>query len=200
MSDDLTRRIQRQLESFADGDLDADGFIRFVARLRIQFDPEAVDRALHAQHAAIADPAQRDLIATALEATGSTLSRETNQSISGGQIAAAVAGDVIGSIYINGIWAPDERKVIGAYLRQIIGKCHSLPLQGVHQQTTKTDILDINLKRVYTEAATTALEQRDIIYPQQAATFDAEAYLRAHTGDHLLPRAPDGGTRTNTAE
>ena len=188
MLDDLARRIQRQLDAFAEGDIDTDDFVRFVVKLRTQFDAADVDRTLSEMHAALSDPKHRDLIATALKATGSPLFRETNQVITGGQVGAAVAGDVIGNIYINGLWAPDERKVIGAFLRQIIGKCRALPLQGVHQQTTKTDILSISLKRVYTEAATTALVQREMFLLQHGVTFDAKAYLPVHTGPQLLPR------------
>src|SRR5262245_48926773 len=102
-------------------------------------------------------------------------------------IAAAVAGDVHGDIYIVGERAQSTRVLLAGYLRWLASQCGQLPLRGVHEQKSATDVLNIGLDQVYTQLATERLIERDVLAGEALAQFDANVYLTQHVGDALLP-------------
>lgn len=75
-------------------------------------------------------------------------------------IAAAIAGDVHGDLYVVGERAQSTRQLLAGYLRWLASQCGQLPLRGVREQKTATDVLEIGLDQVYMQLATTALVER----------------------------------------
>ena len=77
-----------------------------------------------------------------------------SQTIGGNaQIGVAVAGDIHGNIYLDGRRADQAAKLLAGYLRQLRGRCGSLPLEGVRQQKQVDDVLAVRLDQVYTQLA-----------------------------------------------
>src|SRR5262245_9906306 len=102
-------------------------------------------------------------------------------------IQAAVAGDVHGDIYIVGERAESARVLLAGYLRWLASQCGQLPLRGVREQKAATDVLNISLDQVYTQLATEIMVVREMFAGQALQRFDAQAYVRTHVDDLLLP-------------
>lgn len=101
----------------------------------------------------------------------------------------AVAGDVHGNIYLYGKCGKTEAQLLEGYLRRIAQTCGTLPLQGVREQKSATDVWSISLEEVYTQLATANLIDRDIMRGDALKMFDAQAYFKQHVGKQLLPFA-----------
>lgn len=101
----------------------------------------------------------------------------------------AIGAGARATVYIDGRQGKTNDELLAAYYQRLATRCRSLPLQGVYEQRSTTDSLAIDLERVYTELATTATSRRERFSRAELASFDVEAFLQAHTGDRLLPRA-----------
>src|SRR5262245_16919681 len=142
------------------------------------------------------DPEERADLEAAIDALARQIdpaaapaeSRTHTQHISGyATIAAAVAGDIHGDIYIVGEHAQSTRVLLAGYLRWLASQCGQLPLRGVREQKSATDILNIGLDQVYTQLATTELVERDVFEGTALKRFDAKQYLERHASLDLLP-------------
>jgi formylglycine-generating enzyme required for sulfatase activity len=171
MTTDLTRRLHRLRESYADGDIDATAYEAGLARLRGQFGDAAV--------------------ATLLEAPGDAAAARGHTLVvnDGAQVPVAVAGDVSGGVrvFIAGRRVPASDELLAGYLARLRGRCGELPLRGVREQKSATDVFNIGLDQVYTQLATTRLLTRERFFPQQIHELDPEQFLKQHQGEHLLP-------------
>jgi formylglycine-generating enzyme required for sulfatase activity len=115
-------------------------------------------------------------------------SRTHTQHIAGyTTIAAAIAGDVHGDIYIVGERAESTKTLLAGYLRWLASQCGQLPLRGVREQKAATDVLNIGLDQVYTQLATEGLMEREVFEGAGLKTFDAKAYLAERIDERLLP-------------
>ncbi|MCS6880446.1 MAG: SUMF1/EgtB/PvdO family nonheme iron enzyme [Oscillochloridaceae bacterium] len=160
-------------------------------------DPAAQIAILRRQRDAAADPALRaalDSAIAALEAQfGSAAPPPAGDTLSVGDVtnsqAIAIGAGARATVYIDGRHGKTNDELLAAYYQRLAARCRGMPLQGVYEQRSVADSLAIDLDRVYTELATTAVSRRERFSRAELASFDAEAFLRAHTGDHLLPRA-----------
>ncbi|MBA3945516.1 MAG: SUMF1/EgtB/PvdO family nonheme iron enzyme [Herpetosiphonaceae bacterium] len=168
MTDDLAQRIQRQQAALRDGDIETADFARFLARMRAQFGEQQVDAVLQVEAATTA---------------GGTTQVVTESA----RVGVAVAGSLYGDVFINGQWTRDESALLHQYLEHLIARCAMLPLQGIREQKSSTDLLAIKLDQVYTQLATAGMVQREVFDRASLAQFDASAYLAAHRGTELLP-------------
>jgi hypothetical protein len=96
-------------------------------------------------------------------------------------------GVFYGNVYLYGQRGKQASELIGAYLERQARRCGSLPLQGVYQQKASDDVLAISLEQVYTQLATTELVKRERYEGEALQVFDAEAYLKQHVGESVLP-------------
>ncbi|MBK9713381.1 MAG: SUMF1/EgtB/PvdO family nonheme iron enzyme [Kouleothrix sp.] len=135
------------------------------------------------------------------EAAAPPAARGHTQHISGyATIAAAVAGDVHGDLYIVGERTHSARQLLAGYLRWLASQCGLLPLRGVREQKTATDVLQIDLDQVYTQLATTELAEREVFEGADLQQFDAQSYLAQHTGAQLLPAQQRQAVRAQRRE
>jgi formylglycine-generating enzyme required for sulfatase activity len=156
-------------------------------------DPSARLARLRRKLAITDDPDDRADLAAAIDALEQSLAssapRSHTQHITGyATIAAAIAGDVHGDLYIVGEHAQSARQLLAAYLRWLASQCGQLPLRGVREQKTATDVLDIGLDQVYTQLATNNQMLREVLEHEALIQFDAKAYLQQHAGAWVLPQ------------
>ncbi len=102
-------------------------------------------------------------------------------------MAIAVGTGARATVYIDGRQGKTHDQVLAAYLARLSRHCGSMPLQGVYEQRGVADMLEIDLDRIYTRLATTSTSMRERFASADLATFDAAAYLAAHTGVDVLP-------------
>ena len=149
---------------------------------------------LRAQRDAAPDAATRAmfdaLIAEKEAAVPPTASRTHTQHIPAyTTIAAAIAGDVHGDIYIVGSErTASTTALLAGYLRWLASYCGQLPLRGVKEQKAASDLLTIGLDQVYTQLATTLLTQRKVLEGATLKAFDAEAFLKQRRHTLALPQ------------
>ena len=116
MSDELASRL-RKLNDARDAEvIDEEVYQASLVKLRGQYGVDTVD-ALLRQGVPPAEP------------------RSHTQHIAGyATIAAAVAGDVHGDVYIVGERPETTKALLAGYLRWLAGQCGQLPLRGVREQ------------------------------------------------------------------
>jgi formylglycine-generating enzyme required for sulfatase activity len=114
-----------------------------------------------------------------------------NQNITVGDIlhsqAVAVGAGATARVYIDGRQGKTNDQLLAAYYQRLAQRCRRMPLQGVYEQRTTRDSLDIDIDRVYTQLATTVTIDREQLEGETLARFDAAAFLAEHTGATLLP-------------
>jgi formylglycine-generating enzyme required for sulfatase activity len=169
MSYELASRL-RKLRDLHEADVvDDDTYQAGLAKLRGQYGADAVDALLRQ--------------GTAMAETGSH-----TQHIGGfANIAAAIAGDFTGNLYIIGERAQSAAQALAGYLRWLASQCGQLPLSGVHERKGVTDVLHIHLAQVYTQLATKELIERERFEGETLKTFNAQAYLEQHVNEQVLP-------------
>jgi formylglycine-generating enzyme required for sulfatase activity len=171
MSSEFASRFHK-LQAAHDADvIDDDAYEAGLAKLHAQYGTEVVD-ALLRQGAAppLVEP------------------RSHSQHIGGyATIQQAIAGDIHGDIYIVGERAESTKSLLAGYLRWLISRCGQLPLRGVREQMSATDLLQISLDQVYTQLATTALVRRDVFEGNALRRFNVQVYLRKHFDKLALP-------------
>ncbi len=105
----------------------------------------------------------------------------------GVNLGAIIQGDISGNVYLAGQRGKNHEDLLAAYLQRLRQRCVSMSFQGVYEQKSDTDTLCINLTQVYTQLATTDSTEREVYAGEALQSFDADAYLKAHTGATLLP-------------
>jgi formylglycine-generating enzyme required for sulfatase activity/energy-coupling factor transporter ATP-binding protein EcfA2 len=169
MPDELAGRLRKLQDLLDDEVIDADAYEAGLAKLRAQHGADAVDALLRQ---GVAPPAPRS----------------HSQQIGGyATIQQAIAGDVHGDIYIVGERAESTRVLLAGYMRWLASQCGQLPLRGVREQKSATDVLQVGLDQVYTQLATTDQVEREYIKGPALKQFNAENYLGKHTRELLLP-------------
>lgn len=103
--------------------------------------------------------------------------------------APVVGAPATATIAIDGRQGDGDDDVLVTYYQRLVQRCRSMPLQGIYEQRTAMDSLAIDLDRVYTQLATTASTERELLVDAQLAAFNAQAFLTAHTSPLLLPLA-----------
>lgn len=167
MSDDLASQLHQLHNLRSLSVIGDDTYIAGVATLRSRYGDAAVDALLHQDSSA-------------------SLGRSHTQIVTG-VADIAVAGDVHGNIFLAGQRGKTAAELLEGYLRRVAQRCGRLPLQGVREQKTADDVLQISLEQVYTQLATTALAARERFDGPALAAFDAKAYMAAHVDTRLLP-------------
>src|SRR5262245_32942579 len=142
-------------------------------------DPASQLATLRVLRATVTDQAQGaalDALIASLESAETA--RSHAQTIGGNaQVGVAVAGDVHGNIYLAGQRGKTAAQVLEGYLRRVVQRCGTLPLQGVREQKAADDVLRISLDQVYTQLATNDLTKREVFEGEVLTQFDAAAYL-----------------------
>jgi formylglycine-generating enzyme required for sulfatase activity len=169
MPSEVANRLHKLIEAFNAEVISYDAYEDGLAKLRNQYGAAQVDVLLRQG----APPAE--------------VRTHTQHIHEYTSIQAAVAGDVYGDIYIVGERAESTKVLLAGYLRWLASRCGQLPLRGVREQKTATDVLNIGLDQVYTQLATTQLVKRESFKGMALKRFDALAYLKQHLGDHLVP-------------
>ena len=118
----------------------------------------------------------------------------TTQTIGGGaQVGVAVGRDFHGNVYLNGMRGKTAEELMHGYLTRLAQHCGTLPLQGVREQRSATDVLEISLEQVYTQLALNkGLMEREVFNAKELGEltdFHMRAYLEQHIDHHLLPLA-----------
>lgn len=143
---------------------------------------------LRAIRASATDAIQSAALDAAIAALEAQQPRTHTQQISGyATIAAAISGDVHGDLYIVGERAQSTSQLLIGYLRWLADSCGQIPLRGVHEQKSTSDVLNIGLDQVYMQLATNELVEREVFTGDALQRFDARSYLAQHQGSHLLP-------------
>ncbi len=153
-------------------------------------DPTAHIALLRAQRDATSDPAVRAALDAAIAAIETTIPLSTNrpdQHIQNTAPNQGAQGIFYGTVYVSGQRGASAEQMLAGYLQRLVQRFGSLPVQGVYQQKAADDTLAINLEQVYTQLATTHMVEREVYEGDALATFDADAYLKRHTGEYVLP-------------
>src|SRR5262245_6520421 len=151
-------------------------------------DPVTQLATLRALRATVTDPAQGAALDALIANLESAEVAPQRQNISGNaQVGIAVAGSIHGNVYLDGRRGKTAAELLRAYLQRLAQRCGTLPLQGVREQKAADDVLRISLDQVYTQLATTALAEREVIAGPVRMGFDAAAYLAEHVGARVLP-------------
>jgi formylglycine-generating enzyme required for sulfatase activity len=168
MSDNLADRL-RKLQAARDADaIDDEMYQARVAKFRAEYGADLVDALLR-------QPLP-------------TETRSHTQHIGGyATIAAAIAGDFTGTLYIIGERAQTTGQVLAGYLRWLGSQCGTLPLRGVREQKAAGDVLRMSLEQVYTQLATTTLIARESFAGAALQALDVSQYIADHSGADLLP-------------
>jgi hypothetical protein len=136
----------------------------------------AVEGAIAALRGQAEPPSAASQTVTASEHVAQASDHSRAAVISGSaQVGTFIQGDIGGNVFIAGQRGKDAATLLRGYLERQLLRCGSLPLQGVRQQKTSDDVLAISLEQVYTQLATTALVERDVLEGEALSTFDAAA-------------------------
>ncbi len=91
------------------------------------------------------------------------------------------------TIHVDGRQGEISDNLLGIYYQHVATLLRHMPLHGMAEQRVSADSLVIELDKIYTQLATTATTERERVAGATLASFDAAAFLQAHTGIALLP-------------
>jgi formylglycine-generating enzyme required for sulfatase activity len=154
--------------------------------------------------AATDDPDLREALEDKIVALEKLAAAEPMQPPAGDTISVGdlthVTGVAIGPgaraiVYIDGRPHKSDDQLLADYYQRLVRRCQSVPLQGVYEQRSTRDNLDMAIDRVYTQLATGTLAEREVLDGATLAVFDAADYLARHRGDELLPEQQRSSVR-----
>lgn len=177
MSDDLLRRLRNLHESYELDDIDEVAYLRGLDKLRDRYGAAVVNALLPQQVSPSSSP----------PAPHQRQAQVGEHAQVGVLNLGDVGGDIKTTIYLYGRRTPPAEQVLATYLHHLSQRCLSMSLQGVREQKADSDVLSISLDQVYTQLATTDMTEREVYEGEALRSLDAEAYLKDHTGTHLLP-------------
>lgn len=91
------------------------------------------------------------------------------------------------AVYIDGRQGKTNDELFAAYYQRLVKRCQTIPFQGIYEQLTLHNRLDVELSQVYTQLATTTIVKREQFTPSEWWQAYFEGQIHQYVGQHLLP-------------